>query len=94
MNELTFAAKLGTITRLWYEEKLQRGDSPVIARGEIEEKQVDSPGAVRRCDLRFNRPKACVGGAQAARTKKRVATREARIFGRMRSEGVPVSESK
>lgn len=54
MNELTFVGWLGTETALRAERKRSIGDQPLIASGEIEERQVDAEGHIRRCDIRLN----------------------------------------
>jgi hypothetical protein len=54
MNELTFVARLGTATALRAERKRAAGAAPLIVRGDVEEKQVDSEGRVRRCDIRLS----------------------------------------
>ncbi|MCC6982691.1 MAG: N-6 DNA methylase [Bauldia sp.] len=53
-NELTFVAWLGTATRLRAESRATQGLPTLIFTGEIEERQLDSLGAVKRCDLRLN----------------------------------------
>jgi hypothetical protein len=54
MNELTFVARLGAVTLMWAEKQRELGQSPLIARGDVEERQVDASGRVRRCDIRLN----------------------------------------
>src|SRR5437870_8792932 len=54
MNELTFVARLGTITALRAERRLAAGEPVLIATGDIEERQVDKNGRVRRCDIRLS----------------------------------------
>jgi hypothetical protein len=54
VNELTFVARLGTATALRAQRRQQAGDTVLIATGEVEERQVDPNGRVRRCDIRLN----------------------------------------
>jgi len=54
MNELTFVAQLGAFTMLRAERRRNAGEPVLIERGEVEERQVDSSGKVRRCDIRLN----------------------------------------
>jgi hypothetical protein len=54
MNELTFVARLGTATRLRAERLIAASIPPLIYSGELEERQVDTEGRVRRCDIRLN----------------------------------------
>jgi hypothetical protein len=56
MNEQTFVAHLSGTTRLWAERWQQKtGNQPLIASGEVEERQVDpATGRVLRCDIRLN----------------------------------------
>jgi N-6 DNA Methylase len=54
INELTFVARLGAITALRADRRRNAGESVLIESGEVEEKQVDAAGRVRRCDLRLN----------------------------------------
>ena len=61
VNELTFVARLSTATALRAERRRNAGEHVLIETGEIEEKQVDQDGRVRRCDIRLNtRPAAKV----------------------------------
>lgn len=53
-NELTFVARLGTVTALRAERKREADEPFLIASGEVEEKQLDELGRVRRCDIRLN----------------------------------------
>jgi hypothetical protein len=54
VNEITFVARLGTVTALRAERRRQAGELVLIATGEVEERQVDANGRVRRCDIRLN----------------------------------------
>lgn len=54
INEITFVARLGAATRVRAEQKRARGEHVLIARGDVEEKQVDDEGRVRRCDIRLS----------------------------------------
>lgn len=54
VNELTFVARLGAATRLRAERMEQAGEVVLIASGDVEERQVDLEGRVRRCDIRLN----------------------------------------
>lgn len=54
MNELTFAGWLAEFTATRAKRREDAGEAVLIASGAIEERQVDSEGRVRRCDLRFN----------------------------------------
>lgn len=54
MNELTFVARLSTFTALRAERRRGAGEDVLIATGNIEEKQIDSLGRVRRCDMRLS----------------------------------------
>ncbi|WP_339155518.1 Eco57I restriction-modification methylase domain-containing protein [Actinomadura luteofluorescens] len=53
MNEVTFVAWLGTVTELRYQRKVEAEEPVLIARGRVEERQVDRNGSVRRCDIRL-----------------------------------------
>lgn len=54
VNELTFVARLGAATTVRAERRRDAGLPVLIASGEIEERQVDALGRVRRCDIRLN----------------------------------------
>jgi hypothetical protein len=54
MNEMTFVARLGVATRLRAERRRSEGLPVLIENGEVEERQVDRTGSVRRCDIRLN----------------------------------------
>ncbi|MFI5949761.1 class I SAM-dependent DNA methyltransferase [Micromonospora chalcea] len=55
MNELTFVARLGTQTTLRAERLRAAGKQVIIARGDVEERQIDpATGRYRRCDIRLN----------------------------------------
>jgi methylase of polypeptide subunit release factors len=54
VNELTFVARLGAVTALRADRRRNAGESVLIESGEVEEKQVDAAGRVRRCDIRLN----------------------------------------
>lgn len=54
VNEITFVARLGVATRLRAERRRELGLPVLIENGEVEERQVDRHGAVRRCDIRLN----------------------------------------
>jgi hypothetical protein len=54
LNELTFAGWLAEFTATRAKSREGAGEPVLIASGAIEERQVDSDGRVRRCDLRFN----------------------------------------
>lgn len=56
LNEITFVARLGTATALRAERRRQSGELVLIASGEVEERQVDAQGRVRRCDIRLSSP--------------------------------------
>jgi hypothetical protein len=56
INELTFAGWLAEFTGTRAQRCRDEGEVPLIASGEIEERQLDADGRVRRCDLRFNSP--------------------------------------
>ena len=55
LNEITFVAHLGTVTGVRAHEMRSAGKTPLIAHGEVEERQVDpETGRVKRCDIRLN----------------------------------------
>ena len=54
VNELTFVARLGAATALRAERRRNCGEQVLIESGEVEEKQVDNTGRLRRCDIRLN----------------------------------------
>jgi hypothetical protein len=55
LNEITFVGHLGTTTSLRAERLRSEGSSPLIANGEVEERQVDpETGRSLRCDIRLN----------------------------------------
>jgi hypothetical protein len=54
VNELTFVARLGAVTALRADRRRNAGESVLIESGEVEEKQIDAAGRVRRCDIRLN----------------------------------------
>jgi hypothetical protein len=55
LNEITFVGHLGTTTSLRAERLRSKGSSPLIANGEVEERQVDpETGRPLRCDIRLN----------------------------------------
>ena len=54
MNELTFAGWLAEFTATRADRRSTAGQSVLIASAAIEERQVDTEGRVRLCDLRFN----------------------------------------
>ncbi len=55
LNEVTFVGHLGTITSLRAERLRNEGLLPLIASGEVEERQVDpATGRALRCDIRLN----------------------------------------
>jgi len=54
INEITFVARLGTITALRAERRRTQNLPTLIESGEVEERQVDRSGRVRRCDIRLN----------------------------------------
>lgn len=55
LNEITFVGHLGTVTSLRAERLRSEGSSPLIANGEVEERQVDpETGRSLRCDIRLN----------------------------------------
>jgi hypothetical protein len=54
MNELTFVARLGAQTAVRRQRLAADGVLVLIASGEVEERQVDGHGVVRRCDIRLN----------------------------------------
>jgi hypothetical protein len=57
INELTFVARLGTQTALRAERRRSAGLSVLIARGEVEERQLDPvTGRYKRCDIRLSGP--------------------------------------
>lgn len=56
LNEITFVARLGAVTALRAERRRQAGEVVLIESGEVEERQVDGQGRVRRCDIRLNSP--------------------------------------
>lgn len=62
MNELTFVARLGGSITLRCERLSDAGQSPLIAKGDVEESQVDAAGSVRRCDIRLS----TIGGRKLA----------------------------
>jgi hypothetical protein len=55
LNEVTFVAHLGTVTGVRASELRANGFAPLIATGEVEERQID-PNTRRalRCDIRLN----------------------------------------
>src|SRR5687767_9090587 len=55
INELTFVARLGTRTALRAQRRLDSGQPSLIARGEVEERQIDpATGRFKRCDIRLS----------------------------------------
>jgi hypothetical protein len=55
LNELTFVSHLGGVIRSRADRLALEGRTPLIAAGEIEERQVDpATGRVLRCDIRLN----------------------------------------
>src|SRR3712207_4787794 len=55
LNEITFVGHLGTTTSLRAERLRGVGSSPLIATGEVEERQLDpATGRALRCDIRLN----------------------------------------
>jgi hypothetical protein len=54
LNELTFAGWLTAFTASRAERLRALGETILIRSAEIEERQVDADGRVRRCDVRFN----------------------------------------
>ncbi|HYI63508.1 MAG TPA: N-6 DNA methylase [Allosphingosinicella sp.] len=62
VNEITFVARLGVATKLRAERRRNQGLTVLIENGEVEERQVDRSGSVRRCDIRLNSR----GGAKLA----------------------------
>jgi hypothetical protein len=54
INELTFAGWLAEFTATRAKHREDTGEPVLIASAAIEERQVDSDGRVRRCDIRFN----------------------------------------
>jgi hypothetical protein len=75
MNELTFVARLGTATVLRAERMRDDGLTPLIARGDVEERQIDADGKVRRCDIRLS---TSTGRKLASGEMKRPEVREGR----------------
>jgi hypothetical protein len=54
VNEITFVSRLGVATRLRAEKREHQGLPVHIFSGELEERQVDSAGHIKRCDIRLN----------------------------------------
>ena len=54
MNELTFVARLGVATAIRADRRRSASQPVLIVRGDVEEKQVDAQGRVRRCDIRLS----------------------------------------
>ncbi|MGV0159874.1 HsdM family class I SAM-dependent methyltransferase [Mycobacterium colombiense] len=57
INELTFVARLGVRTALRAARRKDAGLPVVIARGDVEERQIDpATGRYKRCDIRLSSP--------------------------------------
>ena len=70
LNEVTFVGHLGTTTSLRAERLRGEGRFPLIANGEVEERQVDpDTGRVLRCDIRLN----AQGGRKLASGERKAA---------------------
>jgi len=54
LNELTFAGWLAGFTTVRHERRSNTGEISLVASADIEERQTDSYGVVRRCDVRLN----------------------------------------
>ena len=52
--EPTFVARLGVYTALRANRKAEAGETTLIAKGEVEERQLDATGRYGRCDIRLN----------------------------------------
>jgi hypothetical protein len=54
VNEVTFVGRISADTALRADRRRSMGEPVLIETGEIEEKQIDAEGRVRRCDIRLN----------------------------------------